>query len=742
MDEELSPKRSGDGVSESSGDTDIDQLLRARTEIDATLRRHKTNFTVLFTDIVGSTAFFERYGDTAGLLMLERHNDLVLPAIQEAGGTVVKTIGDAVMAVFSSPLTAVQTAMKIQQRLDAYNEERPQEERIYTRVGLNFGHGYVKARDVFGDVVNVAARVVKACAAAQILMGRAVYEALRDQPGIQYRRVGAAAFHGKSTEEEIYEVLWTTPERYQRLRQQLDAKAVSAGRSAVGRYEILDDLGRGAMGVVYKAYDPAVGRIVALKTVRLTATGEEREELVHRLRQEALAAGRLEHPNIVTIYDAGKAEGLFYLTMQLVKGRTLAELMGERVLLPVKQILLVLDQVSEGLHYAHERGIVHRDLKPSNIIVTRESLVKILDFGIAKIAEGGTTTAGTILGTPSYMSPEQAQGGRVDRRSDIFSLGAILYELLTGEKAFPGNTPTAILYKILHEEPIPPRVIEPGVEPALEKIVRKALAKDPLARYQSCRELQADLKAVTKVPSAPRTLPAPAQPRRRATAAVAALLLWIGVAFLGWRGGWVSLEVFFPAPLAQPPGAEKAAAGSPVETEPPPEVTAKQKEAREDQPTSGAGGVRRRAQSGPRGGPAGAATPSSPRPQNKPQRRREPAAVPPPPEKVKSPPAQEAGEETKPAALVPKSKEPAAGKPAQEGTPEQAALSPEQEREVKQWLTLAAQYDARGQYERAAFALKKVLSIDPNHRQAKQLLEEVSKKQELRRGGRPRQSRP
>lgn len=741
MDEELKAKQSEGGVVASSGDTDIDQLLRARTEIDAALRRHKAQFTVLFTDIVGSTSFFERYGDTAGLLMLERHNDLVMPAIQEGGGTVVKTIGDAVMAVFSSPGAAVETAIAIQKRLDTYNEERPQAERIYTRVGLNFGRGYVKAKDVFGDVVNVAARVVKACAAAQILLGSAVYEALKDQPGIQCRKLEAAVFHGKSTEEEIYEVLWTTPERYERLRQQLDAKAGSAGRSVVGRYEILDNLGRGAMGEVYKAYDPAVGRIVALKTVRLTATGEEREELVRRLRQEALAAGRLEHPNIVTIYDAGKAEGLFYLTMQLVKGRTLAELMGQRVLLPVKQVLLVLDQVCEGLQYAHERGIVHRDLKPSNVIVTRDGLVKILDFGIAKLAEGGTTTVGKILGTPSYMSPEQAQGRRVDRRSDIFSLGAILYELLTGEKAFPGNTPTAILYKILHEEPIPPRVIEPGVEPALEKIVRKALAKDPLARYQACRELQADLKASAKVPAAPRPVPAPVQPKRRTTAAVAALLLWIGVAVLAWREGWVSLEPVFPTPVAQPPSAEKGAAGLPVQARPALEVSSKQKEARGEQPTSGAGKASPRSQAEPRGGSAGAATPSKPRPVEKLQQRRKPAAVPATTagEKGETSLSKEPGEGAKAPAAVPKSQEPTARKPAKVTTSTQTALSPEQERAVKQWFTLAAQYDARGQYERAAFALKKVLLIDPNNPQAKQLLEEVEKKQELHRGSKPRE---
>ncbi|MFQ5663739.1 MAG: protein kinase [Terriglobia bacterium] len=717
-------RRSGGGVAESTGDTDIDQLLRARSEIDSALRRHKTQFTVFFTDIVGSTSFFERYGDTAGLMMLQRHSELVLPAIEEAGGTLVKTIGDAVLAVFSSPTTAVRTAITIHQRLDAYDEDRPPDDQIFTRTGINFGHGFVKEKDIFGDVVNVAARLVKACAPAQILISRSVHEGVEKQPGIRCRKLGTAAFHGKVAPQEIYEVVWTSTQRYQRLRHQLDGEAGSTSRNLLGRYELLDELGRGAMGVVYKAYDPTVGRIVGLKTVRLTATGDEREELVRRLRQEAQAAGRLEHPNIVTIYDAGEAGGLFYLTMQFVKGRTLAELIAERNLLPVQQILLLFDQVCEGLHYAHERGIIHRDLKPSNFIVTREGMVKIVDFGIAKLTEAGTTVAGMVLGTPSYMSPEQAQGGRVDRRSDIFSLGSILYELLVGERAFPGNTPTAIIYKILHEDPIPLRVIEPGIDPALEKIVRKALAKQPQGRYQSCRELQADLKAAAKasVKASVEVKAPPAPPRRvrRALTAVLALFLWTGLGFYVWRQGWFSTWGLLPARGSQPAAAESAPALTSVDAQPPSEASLTdeqgpggESDAAAAQTEAGAPGAEKT--SPEKEGIAGVAAPPS-----------EPFGG------TEQKPGRESSPPISPAARSAPRKAPR--RPAI--APAHPALSPEKQREVRQWFTLAARYNARGRYREAIFALKQVLRIDPNNQQAEQKLERVRQRLALQRRNR------
>ena len=725
---------------------------------------------MLFTDIVGSTAFFEQHGDTAGLVMLQRHNELVIPPIEACGGTVIKTIGDAVMAVFSSPVAAVRAAMQVQQQIDAHNQDQPQADQLYTRIGLNFGRGFVKNKDVFGDVVNTAARIVKACAPAQILFSRSVYEALQKEKGFKYRKLRSAAFHGKAAPEALYEVLWTSPQRYQQLRRQFDhTEDGKTTRNLLGRYEILQELGRGAMGVIYKAYDPTVGRIVALKTVRLDAADSDREELVQRLRQEAQAVGRLEHPNIVTLYDAGEAEGMFYLTMQFVNGRTLSQMFAARSLLPVAQVVLLLEQVCEGLDCAHQRSIVHRDMKPSNIIVTREGVAKIVDFGVAKLSEGGLTKAGMLLGTPSYMSPEQAQGGRVDRRSDIFSLGAILYELLTGEKVFPGRTPTAIIHKILYGDPIPVRVVEPGIEPALERIVRKALAKDPFRRYQSCRQMREDLHAFrtsqkkgakgsahpaganvsapanashlnvghrvqageqrAEVRAAARAyvaapVPPPVRSRgRRVAVAVVAFFLWVGIGVYSKRQGWLSPETLgtFRVLVSQPEELPSIVAGlytrtlaslglpSAVEQN----QAAPQPEAENSAAEEAAAGEEDAAGEEKAAGEENTA--------EKVESAATPEGVAEPALSAKIPPAQEAQPETAQVAPPP---------PARSRS--RPAPRTRKQREIQKWFRQADQYVQKGSYWQAAFALRQVLRLDPNNQRALNYREKLRRLQEQR----------
>jgi serine/threonine protein kinase len=264
-----------------------------------------------------------------------------------------------------------------------------------------------------------------------------------------------------------------------------------------GRYEILGELGRGAMGVVYRATDPVIGRTVAVKTIRLSeeGTGLNRSELLSRFKTEARAAGLLAHPNIVVVYDAGEENGLFYITMELIEGKSLQSLLDFGHGFPVPRILRIFDQTCSALQFAHERNVVHRDIKPANLMLTADDTVKITDFGTAKILQFGTVQQTThVMGTPSYMSPEQVKGRPVDGRSDIFSLGVMLYEMLTGEKPFPGQSITTVIYKIVNEEPIPPRQLNPSVHPGLNDIVMRALAKEPEERYQTCREFQEDLK--------------------------------------------------------------------------------------------------------------------------------------------------------------------------------------------------------------------------------------------------------
>src|SRR6266436_5997645 len=265
-----------------------------------------------------------------------------------------------------------------------------------------------------------------------------------------------------------------------------------------GRYEIVGELGRGAMGVVYKAVDPVIGRTVAVKTIRLSeeGTGLSRPELLTRFQTEARAAGLLTHPNIVVVFDAGEEDGLYYITMELVEGKSLQALLDGGQAFPLPRTLRIMEQTCGALQFAHERNVVHRDIKPANLMLTADDTVKITDFGTAKILQFGTVQqTAHVMGTPSYMSPEQVKGRAVDGRSDIFSLGVMLYEMVTGEKPFPGQNITTVIYKIVNEAPVPPRQIDPSIHPGISAVVMRALETEPDQRYQSCREMLEDLKS-------------------------------------------------------------------------------------------------------------------------------------------------------------------------------------------------------------------------------------------------------
>src|SRR6201998_4414944 len=264
-----------------------------------------------------------------------------------------------------------------------------------------------------------------------------------------------------------------------------------------GRYEIVGDLGRGAMGIVYKAVDPVIGRTVAVKTIRLSeeGTGLSRPELLTLFQTEARAAGLLTHPNIVVVYDAGEEDGLYYITMELVEGKSLQAQLDGGHAFPLPRTLRIMEQTCSALQFAHERNVVHRDIKPANLMLTADDTVKVTDFGTAKILQFGTIQqTAHVMGTPSYMSPEQVKGRAVDGRTDIFSLGVVLYEMLTGEKPFPGQSITTVIYKIVNEDPIQPRQLNPSIHPGLNDLGLRAPAKEPEARYKPCRELLEDLR--------------------------------------------------------------------------------------------------------------------------------------------------------------------------------------------------------------------------------------------------------
>ena len=265
--------------------------------------------------------------------------------------------------------------------------------------------------------------------------------------------------------------------------------------NTLGRYEILSELGQGAMGVVYKARDPMLDRIVAIKTINLTLPKEELAEYEARFYQEAKAAGGLSHRNIVTIHDIGRSERVAYMAMEFLEGQELRRLMQAHAPIAIAQALGIGAQVAEGLQFAHDRQIIHRDIKPANIMVLSDGLVKITDFGIARMRTNEVKTiTGMILGSPKYMSPEQVSGKRADPRSDIFSLGVVLYEMLTGTSPFVADNIHGVMYQTMNFNPPAPRTLNPDLPDVLNFIVAKALAKNLDDRYQKAKDLCLDLR--------------------------------------------------------------------------------------------------------------------------------------------------------------------------------------------------------------------------------------------------------
>ncbi|MBK5293301.1 MAG: serine/threonine protein kinase [Acidobacteriia bacterium] len=263
----------------------------------------------------------------------------------------------------------------------------------------------------------------------------------------------------------------------------------------IGRYEILSELGRGAMGIVYRAQDPVIGRTVAIKTIRFGdfSDPDEMQRLKERLFREARSAGILSHPHIVTIYDIGQEGEVAYIAMEFVNGTTLEHVMRQRGALEKAALMSVLGETAAALDYAHSKGIVHRDIKPANIMINEGGAAKIADFGVAKILSHQITQADTVLGTPSYMSPEQIEAKGIDGRADQFSLGVISYQLLTGQKPFLGDTLPALMFKIVREVPQAPHLVNTTLGPEVESVIARAMAKSAGHRFGNCMEFVSGL---------------------------------------------------------------------------------------------------------------------------------------------------------------------------------------------------------------------------------------------------------
>jgi tRNA A-37 threonylcarbamoyl transferase component Bud32 len=342
----------------------------------------------------------------------------------------------------------------------------------------------------------------------------------------------------------------------------------------LGRYEIVDEIGKGAMGIVYLARDPLIGRLVALKTFRIgySVKDQEMEQFRIRFMREAQSAGILTHPNIVTIHDVVEAseEGLAFIAMEYVRGTNLKLMLQGDPPLTLPRVLDIVSQVGEALDYAHANRVVHRDVKPANILITQEGRVKITDFGIARLDSSNLTQEGQLLGTPNYMAPEQIQGKEVDHRADLFSLGVVLYEMLTRHKPFQGENLTVVSHRIVYDQFTPPREYAREIPPGLERVLGRALEKDPAKRFQKAREMVEELRRVVEA-STPRAddlnetmaLP-PSLPPADATRATGA-----GMDTGSGTGTGSGSSVAAAPPAAADPLADTVATAAPVLKPPP-----------------------------------------------------------------------------------------------------------------------------------------------------------------------------
>jgi eukaryotic-like serine/threonine-protein kinase len=336
----------------------------------------------------------------------------------------------------------------------------------------------------------------------------------------------------------------------------------------LGKYEIRRRLGRGAMGIIYEGYDPFIERTVALKTIRKELLDQDQaQEMLTRFQHEAQAGGRLSHPNIVAIYDYGEDHDTAYIAMEFVEGIELKEMFAENTRFSLPNIVDIMSQLLSALNYSHRHGVVHRDIKPANIIIMADGQVKIADFGIARLESSNLTQTGSVLGTPNYMSPEQFMGQHVDGRSDLFSAGVILYQLLTGEKPFVGESSTTIMYQVLNNMPNAPSELNVQIPAAFDGIVHKALAKRPDDRFQTGQEFFdaielaaeggqfiSDVEStITAINPAPPGTSAVESGLNPAPPAGAAKKLWIGAGAVAALGAIATIASLYTQRHAAPP---------------------------------------------------------------------------------------------------------------------------------------------------------------------------------------------
>ncbi len=497
--------------------------------MDEKLRRHRRTLTILFTDVAGSTAYFEKYRHRAAHTMRHRHADLAAAIISEHRGHVLQSLDHALMAEFLDPDLAVHAAVNLQQRLSRRNDTQPEADRILLRIGLYHGPCYRSGKSLYGEAVDVAARITRRSGPAQILISRSVRDSISFDSPVRCRWLGQMGVAGRAEREDVFEVIWTEPDSYKDIRVTATGEFVrgelmspgvraedllrpgtntsfvtrstpparrpgaapAAPPELAARYLLAGEIGHGATGVVYKARDRETGETVALKVLRPEFAADP--QMLRRFKDELRLARRISHRNVCRIHEFNRAGNTAFISMELVAGDSLRQIVNRYGGLPVRDAVGIALQICDGLREAHSQGIVHRDLKPENVMVNHAGEVKLMDFGVARAIGAKATVHSQVVGTPAYMAPEQIEARPMDHRADLYSTGLVLYELFTGMPAFYAETPLAVAIMHVRDAPVPPRRHVPGLPPGIGQAILKCLEKDPSARFASVDELHAAL---------------------------------------------------------------------------------------------------------------------------------------------------------------------------------------------------------------------------------------------------------